>query len=317
MKRFFKKLVVFVIVILAVSLVIQGLVNIRMKHKVIYGCDNLDVEEGQYHDLVFLGSSRCYAHFSPVLFEQQLGMSAINLGVDGHSELTMHKLRLLNYLARNKAPRYAILNFDPLVWPGSIEDNDNMIIKDRYARYAFFPSSADAPIVDYFHFNFAEKYIPFYALLRYKLVPKCITLPNDKTWRMQRYNKVDDQWDTTVTSVRREEELMHSYFDTSEAGIKKLEVLLRSLDSICTNHGTRLICVQTPVYKSIYLKRNFAITGQICSQLRIPFIDVNKEDIDTNIDYFYNANHLNTKGVAAMTKELCSDSSFRKLLKPV
>ena len=282
---------------------------------VIKGLDTLDMPSEPGTDLVFLGSSRCYAHFDPLLFERQLPVKAVNIGVDGHSELTMQMLRLMNYLAKNKAPRSAILSFDPLVSAGSVDDNPNMVNKNEFARYAFWPTAANEPIVRYFKFDWTEKYVPLYAFLRYKLFPDCITLPNDKEWRTKRYNRHDENWDT-LSHPAGDTSIMRAFFDTSAANMSRIETNLRSIDSLCKQHNTRLICVQTPVYRSIYRESYFARTGQICSRLNISFFDLSSGPIKEDISNFYNSDHLNTKGISQMTAELFSRPAFRQLLSP-
>jgi hypothetical protein len=315
MKKFIYKLITFVSTVLAIAWLIQILVDIRIKHKVLYGFDNLDVTERQANDLVFLGSSRCYSHFDPSLFLKGLQLKAVNLGIDGHSELTMHRLRLQNYLARNKPPRFVILNFDPLIAAGSMEDNRNVYNKDRFARYCFFPSTVNEPIIQYFHFNVIEKYIPLYAILRYRKFFLCLTLPYDKQWRMEGYNKHDENWDTVAEPLTKWEAFPREYFDTSIVSLNGIKEQLKELDILCRQHQIRLICVQTPIYKSVYRQSNFAYPKEICSQLDIPFFDLNSEQINNDINNFYNADHLNTKGVTKMTAELLSRPGFIQLMK--
>jgi len=312
MKKFVYKLAVFLLIMLSVAGVIQWLVDIRIRHKVLYGPDSLDLMKGEDNDLVFLGSSRCYAQFDPHMFGDALHLKAVNLGVDGHSELTAHRLRLLNYLAKNNAPRYAILNIDPIVVAGSADSNWNMVYKNEYARYAFWPSRENAPFVRYFKFNLVERTVPLYALLRYKVLPDCVTLNFHDTWMKEGYFRDDTHWDTTALPTIWDS-MPRFYADTSVKSQQSIAAELQRINDVCLQHHIQLICVQTPVYKRIYRPRNFALPGTICSSLNIPFFDLNMPEIDDNIDYFYNADHMNTRGVAVMTRELLSRPAFRQL----
>jgi hypothetical protein len=314
MKKFLIKIFLFSIILLSLALVAQILIDVRIRNKVASGHDNLDLNSGQYNDLVFLGSSRCFAHFNPALFHKALGLSCINLGVDGHSELTMHVLRLSNYLAKNRPPRFAILNIDPFTSAGSMDSNENLVDKYNFARYAFMPSAANDPIVRYFHFNFVERYIPLYALLRYKVFFECLTLPYNKDWIAQGYNKHDEQWDTASIPVKQLHQIAKLYFDTTSAYQDAIKSELARIDSICSHNQVRLICVQTPVFKTAYDSSYFSYPRQLCSELGIPFFDLNDKSIDDDISNFYNTNHLNTKGVAKMTANMLSNPGVLQIL---
>ena len=313
MSVFFKKLLGFLLFLVGFALAIQLLVDWRIRHKVVTGVDTLDFTEGQDMQLVFLGSSRCYAGFDPALYEKALGIHAANLGVDGHSELAMHMLRLQKYLAKNPAPRVALLAFDPMVSTGSLENNQNMVAKNQFARYAFWPSQANEPIVRYFHFDPLERNIPLYALLKYKLLPHCLTLSKDDVWKRNRYDRHDEQWDTVSRPMSTSVELTNYYFDTSAAAVKGLEKGLWSLDSICVRHHIILVCVQAPMYRIGYIKYKFDLTGKICADLHIPFFDLCMPELVDSIDNFYNIDHCNTTGVTKMAHVLLADTAFTRL----
>lgn len=121
MHRFIKKIVLFVFVCLAPLALIQAIVSYRIKDRILYVSDNLDQTVNINADLVFLGSSRCCSHFDPVFFDTTFHLKSANIGVDGHSELTMTIIRFKNYLSKNKAPKFVIVNFDPLVDAGSLQ----------------------------------------------------------------------------------------------------------------------------------------------------------------------------------------------------
>jgi hypothetical protein len=310
MRKFIIEVTVFMLSILVISAIVQALVDIRIKGKMVRGHDNIDFVKNQDNDLVFLGSSRCWGHFDPHLFEKRLDLKAINIGVEGHSELTMHIIRLKDYLLKNRAPRFAILNFDPFIEAGSFTQNNNFVHKNDFARYAYHCPKEDEPFVNYFRFNFAERTIPLYALLKYKLFFDCLTLTNVSNWAIYGYAKNDISWDTLANPVADARDYLKYYFDTTGSNMARIMDRLDSLNKMCQQAHIKLICVQTPVYQAIYLKPYFAKSGQICHALNIPFFETNSDSLDGNINYFYNANHLNMIGVELMTNNLFSDPDF-------
>ena len=313
MRKFIKQISVYLLIVILISTIGQILVGIRIKGRTVRGHDNIDIVKNEDNDLVFLGSSRCWAHFDPALFEKGLGIKAINIGVDGHSELTMHIIRLKDYLLKNKAPKWAILSFDPFISAGSFDRNTNFVHKNDFARYAFDCPADDTLFANYFRFNFAERHIPIYALLKYKLFFDCLTLNNVSTWAKYGYERHDEHWDTLSNPIQTGH--INEYFDTSAAGMDQIKTQLDSLNELCKQNNIKLICVQTPVYKVVYVKRRFYLTGQLCRDLDIPFFDLNNDAIDGNIDYFYNSNHMNTMGVEAITGDLLSRPDFLVLFR--
>jgi hypothetical protein len=313
MKRFIKEMAVYVLIVLLISVIGQNLISMRIKGRLVRGHDNIDFVKGQDNGLVFLGSSRCWAHFDPRAFEKALGIQAVNLGVDGHSELTMHIIRLKDYLLKNRAPQEVILSFDPFIDAGSFDHNANFVHKNDFARYAYHCPADDTLFVNYFRFNFAERNIPLYALLKYKLFFDCLTLSNVSAWAKYGYEKHDESWDTLSNPIKTDH--IKEYFDTTTLGLNEVKHQLDSLNRLCKQNNIKLICVQTPVYKVIYVKRFFYLAGQLCNDLGIPFFDLNSDAIDGNITDFYNSNHLNTKGVTAMNVNLLSNPDFLRLFR--
>jgi hypothetical protein len=310
MRGFTRQVLGFLLFLVGFALTIQLVIDWRISRKVVTGVDNLDYMEGQDNQLVFIGSSRCYAQFDPALFEKALGLHAANLGVDGHSELIMHLLRLENYLAKHPAPRVVVLAFDPLVSLGSPDNNQNMVSKNQFARYALWPSQANEPIVRYFGFNLLERNLPLYAFLKYKLFPYCLTLSKDRLWRRNGYDRHDEHWDTIAHPIGPSKEITREYSDSADVDVEKG---LGQIDSLCARHHIQLVCVQVPMYQAAYISRNFSFTGAICSRLHIPFFDLCTPQLDDDIDNFYNIDHCNTTGVAKMTQVLLADTAFDRL----
>lgn len=297
MKKFLKNSVFFLSFVLVIICLLQVLISVRIKDKAITGYDNWDTTSNINADIVLLESSRCQAHFDPRFFEKTYHLKTVNLGMNGHSELSASILRLQNYLSKNKAPNYAILSFDPATIPGKIEDNDNFIDKNNYARFAFLPSKENKDLIDYFKFDNYEKYIPLYALFKYQLFEYCVTLKNSTIFP-EGFQLNDEKWDTIkypISDVNKKH-----YFKSNQ--ISAVAKALSEFDKVCKKSNIQLICIQTPVYKVAYDEKTFAAPKLICKSIKIPFMDVNAAYIRNNINYFYNATHLNKNGITEINK---------------
>lgn len=309
MQLFLKRLLIFLLLLALLAIVSEGLIFLRIKNKSLYGHDNLHLTKNNNASLLLLGGSRCLVQFNPAFFDTTFKVKSINLGVEGHAEIVAATLRLKNYLTQNKAPKFAIFSFDPFVNGNTIEQNKNMVTKNKFARYAFLPKPNNIPLLDYFKFNTAERYIPLYAMFKYNVIPDCLKPISD--WNAYGFGMRTEQWDTVkipVTNI-----LVSTYFKESE--IESIKSRLTELNNLCKENGIKLLCLQTPVYKSINVKKAFEITKQICQNLAIPFADLNMLDIAADKANFYDSNHLNILGVSALNKYLAKDTTLKYFFK--
>lgn len=296
--------------LILLSFLFQGIISLRIKGKTVTGHDNLEQTANVNADLVFIGSSRCLAHFDPAFFDSTFKLKSINIGVIGHSEISMAIIRLEDYLSRNKPPSSVIFSFDPFCSPNTFSNNSNFIIKNDFSRYAFFPSKMDLPIVNYFRFNFCEKYVPMYALFKYHLLADAITLTNVDNSAILGYQMEVAKWDTITNPVTDFQK--RNFFKISD--VSAITNSLDSLKKLCGHYNIKLLCIQTPVYKIIYNDSIFSETNKICNNINIPMIDLNEEHIRNNITYFSNSNHLNKSGVDEMNTLLKKDSLLTSFL---
>lgn len=304
MKKFIKNITSFSILAITFIFIIQIIISLKIKGKIIMGHDNLEQTSNINADLVFIGSSRCWAHFDPFFFDTTFNLKSVNIGVDGHSEISMAIVRLSDYLSRNKNPKFVIFSFDPLINAGSFENNTNYVHKNAFAKYAFFPTKKNLPIVDFFQFNLYEKYIPLYSVLKYKNLSFILSSNYTNDWTEFGYEVHQERWDTTKLPIT--DLIKKAYFKKSEVGL--ISKALDSLKKLCQVNNAQLLCIQTPVYKVAQDDWSFSETKNICLNLNIPFIDANKEYIRNNISYFYNSDHLNKLGVDKLNNLLKNDT---------
>mgnify|MGYP003739755267 CR=1 FL=1 len=293
-----------------IVVLIQAIISFRIKGKAITGYDTWDATANINADLVLLGSSRCWAHFDPRFFEKTYHLKAVNIGMNGHSELPASILRLKNYLEKNKAPKFAILSFDPATVPGNFEHNNNFINKNNYARFAFLPTKENTDLIDYFKFNTYERYVPLYALFKYQLLQDAVTLKNTALFS-EGFELNNERWDTIKNPISGA--MKEHFVKTSQ--IPLLLQQLSMLKTLCQKNNIQLLCIQTPAYKSCYDPMAFQKSATICKQLGIPFIDANTIAIRSAISNFYNETHLNKTGIIQMNKLLKNEKELDTIFK--
>ncbi len=310
MKKFLKNSTLFFCLLIGIIILIQLAVSFRIKGKSVTGFDTLELTTNTNADLAFIGSSRCWAHFDPVFFEKNYHLKSVNIGMNGHSDLIASRLRLQHYLTKNKAPKFVILNIDPYISVGSIKHNTKFINKNDYARFAFFPKKEDQELMNYFGFNSAERYIPLYALFKYQLFMDCITLKKSNAFP-RGFELNDEKWDTIKYPISNSSKKY--YYKPNQT--KNISNAIKQFDAFCKKNNIQLICIQTPVYKIAYEPEAFERQYKICKQLKIPFVDISDSYLKDKTDYFYNAIHLNKKGVFEMNKLLKNEKELDTIFK--
>src|SRR5262249_32091470 len=146
-----------------------------------------------------------------------------------------------------KPPKYIILSIDPYVVPGDTIDNANFILKTDFVRYAFMPAANNAPIVNYFHFNVFEKYLPLFAILKYDHLSDYVFIQKN-VYTMYGYDRHGEAADLIYSDSLVGKKLIFPM----ESKVEETKAALDQLKSFCAEHQIKLLCIQTPVYKPIY-----------------------------------------------------------------
>ncbi|GAA4468285.1 hypothetical protein GCM10023093_25540 [Nemorincola caseinilytica] len=314
MKQFLKKTLAFGIALLLVAAVVQALITVRIKNKTTTGHDHLTIYPGEKFDILFLGSSRCADHFIPGVFKQDVGLTSLNMGCIGHADIPSFLLKLNYYLLYHPAPRYVIMNFDlaTINGPQDPAQNRNYLAKHYFARYAFFAEPHNEMVSQYFGFNLAERYLPMYAILKYKMLGDCITMKDGRNWMKKGYLEQGGVWN--FDPVKQKDAVSRGHADTFRIRYAPIKDQMRYVKDLCAKNGSKLICVHTPLFSMVYEDKGFELPGQMCRELDIPYIDMHRNTIPDSVVYFSDMLHLNETGATRFCKALCADSTFRAAL---
>jgi hypothetical protein len=296
MKKFIKQGLVFGLIVFSWLSVLQLIISIRINGQSVNGQDNLDQTSNINADIIFIGNSRCITSINPLIFKQQ-GYSVSNLGLHGNPNVSFVMSRLKNYIRNNdKAPQYVIFNLDPYSSTGK-----SNVMKDRFARYAFGNPSKYRELIDYFDFDFNEKYIPSYAILKYRKFFDCLLLNNQSTFLKLGFEC--NPGDVCSTKFSKNEVAEHvSLFRKSNKKSKLLNEI-KDLQIFCTQNKIKLIGLQLPVFQVIRTS-DFDLTNKIATKLNLQFFDLASIENSQNCALFKDKNHLNDKGANYFSLEI-------------
>ncbi len=235
-----------------------------------------DIKHKNYN-LLFIGNSRSYNHFNPLVFDSIKKTNSVNLGMPGASVIDVYAgLRI--YCCNNKIPKNIIVNIDTF----KISLNSQPTIKNihNFLKYK------NHKELSYFYI------IPNkYKLLNYPMLQYCIS----PSWGFREIYKGlianihADSRNRGFGNVIKNT----NYRERSHQKIL-IDVNSKYYDSIynfCIKNKINVTFVFSPMYRSnfdIKFKYNFLNHSQL---------------LDSNI-YFSNPNHLNLKGAYIYTNYL-------------
>ena len=158
MKKFFLKILVFIIPIVLLAYAVDVYLSNQLKKSNTFAFKEYttwnDVIDGKLNSEVFIyGSSRAWVQFDPFIIEDTLGLSTYNLGIDGHT-FNMQYLRHKLALKYNKKPKLIIHSVD-----ANTLQNGNFFNSQQVLPYMLWNS-------DFFEFTSNYK---TYSYLDYKL----------------------------------------------------------------------------------------------------------------------------------------------------
>ena len=266
-----------------------------------------DIFDGEINsDVVVYGSSRAWVHISPKILTDSLGLSAYNLGVDGHS-VCLQKLRHEQFLKYNRPPEVVIYSLDFFTlrkkvgfynyqqfFPYMIFDED--IYRGSQSFDFFDRSDFVLPLIRYSH----QSSELFDAL--YDLYVKDTVIP----YRRDRGYKGEDLiWDESVR-IDKGGKAINLKMGLDEK--KWFESILDDYNRL----GVQVVFVYSPEHLSAQnyvLNRDevLSVYKSYAQEYNIPFLDYSSSTLCKDSSNFYNSVHLHQKSAEEFSRLLASD----------
>ena len=299
MKKFVFSILFFTLILLGLAFIADFVISNNLRS---YG-DNIssglnEIYSGKLqNDIVIVGSSRAFVQYNPQILDSILGVNSYNLGTDGGA-INRQIIKYNFYRQFNDKPKVIIQNID----------YGTMGITSGFQREQFFPyfsvSSIKTEVFRYENLNILEKYFPFFryygkdgliltaiGILKVKKLYKGF-LAQDMTWdgsRLAQLTEINYSKDS-LALLLFDEYLAKAYSENIKIIFVYAPVYIGAADIIKNIEEMR------QMYESIAVKYD------------IPILDYYTYDsISYDIDYFYNANHMNRKGAELFSTKLAHD----------
>lgn len=290
MKKYLIKIALFSVIIIIVDMAFGKVCDYLRDHtkggfsgNIHYICEQCE------EDIIMMGSSRMKHHYVPQVFEDSLGMSCYNAGIDGNGIITAYGfLEMILERYKPKMIFYDVNGFD-------LYSDDNTKYLSTLKPYYY---CADVPEI-FSDVNTLEQMKMMSSLYRYN--SSFLGLLGDNYHPLQQFDR--GYWPLT-TVMDYDPELPDTGIP-HEIDSLKLQYVDRFID-LAYKHDVMLVFSVSPTYWGKYMKGEFAPIESICKSEGVPFVDFYFNDvICSSKDYWADATHLNDKGAVCFSKKMC------------
>lgn len=316
MRKFFKILGIFIVVLYVCALILDGVITYGLRH---FNTRMLstwnDIYDGKIDaDIIALGSSRFERGINTYILDSTLSCNSYNFGLDGHP-IDMQIVRYNTYRRFNKKPKIVFINADFLSTLGNSADME-------FEREQFFPFFGDDSLISVVakckKFTYVDRYVP---LCRYYGYHRMINFgifyyfgykdPVEGKDIYKGYIPQDQPWSRKSLDM---DTIFSATTDTASA--KLLDNFIEQLK----DDNIQVVLIKSPVY--ISLREKFyniefsdSVYDYLASKYNVPLLDFYFNEICRDSTSFYDPSHLNRKGSIIFTKQLC-DSIVSKGIYP-
>lgn len=302
-------------VLIISALVLFGLYSFyKAGYKRYYAFEHARLSElingNEYHDVLFLGSSRSYFHVNPRVIDSVTGIKTFNGGIEGGNILETN-LILKCYLASHKSPKVVVIDLSaPSLNIMSAPGFRPIFNPNRYYPFLDNPYVFEA-LKPYKRVHLL-KHLPFSQFTEADDVLKQAALmgnlgrgslgSNINTYKGYRQQSSD--------TLRLPFKKQHSVtnFKIEDQGV----ALLKESIELCKSKGIKVIITYAPVYNSLDEDMNpefFPTVEKICSAYSVPYWNYRKNMLSRYHKLFFDEIHLNDAGTYIYSLMLGKDIS--------
>lgn len=314
MRKFIKKAIVFIVVILSFSLLFDLIVSIGLKktERGHFYTFNKLMNDTLNNDILIMGNSRAACSYSPQIIDTILHVDSRNIGVSGQPFGISH-LRYKIYQRKNINPKMIILNIDYC---------ELKMFNNGYEREQYYPYVLDKDIKKILKansFSWFDVYCPMYRYRgNYKLIGIGLSelfgiFHDTKGDYYKGYSSSSETYDgKKLQNMLSDNKKIESKFD-----IEAVDLFKQFCEEI-TEDSIQLVFCYAPLYKKLYENLDqdsiMQIYNEMSEKYSIPLLDYTTDPMCSDTSFFKDSNHLNKKGSELFTIKLCHDIDSLQLL---
>ena len=267
-----------------------------------------DIYDGQINaDLLIMGSSRAWVHYSPQILDEELHMNSYNLGIDGWT-FPMQWARFKIYLKYDKAPKIVVQNLDYFL----LIRRPDLFNASQFLPYLSDPDMRTATKGYKGEFGPLQYYFPMYKYNSNWVMALTGFLNFFGRGKLLRtkikgYEGQERDWDGSFEKFKQENP--NGILQNIDPDVEKEFVdYLR----FCHGNGIQVFLVYSPEYIEVQrmtLNRQEIMVRfqQIANETGSVFLDYSNSQISLDRSQFYNSEHLNKTGSENFSRLVARD----------
>ncbi len=309
MRKFALRIILFCLVPLLLLIPLSMIVDkgLQKSHHFFFAEWN-DLFAGHIQaDMLFMGSSRAWVHFSPEIFDSAYQLNSYNLGLDG-TTLDMQLERLHIYMRYNRKPRYIIQE---------VGLNTVIARQRELPQYAqLLPYLSDTAIwriykQQYENASLAERYFPLFKYNnQFPLIKEGLLSFAGHGVAATKYKGYRGQllsWDNSFSNFVRDNPKGYALKIDSQA----IDIFKDYL-KWCREQDITIMLVYAPYYyEADHYITNISelkkLISGIAAENNVPYLDYTHNYLDSSKRYFYNSQHLNKEGSEILSRMVVRD----------
>lgn len=266
-----------------------------------------DIKQGSVNaQLLIYGSSRAWVQFSAAILQDSLGLSAYNMGIDGHN-FGLQYFRHTEFLRGNPKPEIIIQEVDIF----SLQKRPDLYNYAQFLPYMLWNKEIRRNTSSYAGFSSWDFYAP---LIRYcveyeafaESIKQLCCAKSSPPSRHLGYRGINLAWSNDLALARSKMDSYEVVPDTATC------VLFDTFLAECRENGIRVVLVYPPEYieGQQFVKNRAEVIDRyrhIARRHELLFLDYSDDSLCFDKQYFYNALHLNKRGSELFTATLAHD----------
>lgn len=250
-----------------------------------YICEQCD------EDIIMMGSSRMRHHYEPQVFEDSLGMTCYNTGIDGNGILLSYGF--LEMILQRYSPKLII--YDVTSYDMYIDDNSKYLEEMRpyYTKTGISEIFSDVDPM--------EKWKMKSGLYKYN--SKLLGLVSDNIHPIYAFEK--GYW--PIQGVMDYEPSLPDTTKKQEVDSLKMKYIQKFID-LAKKHNVQVVFAASPTYHGKLKHKEHKPIRTICEEQKLPFVDHYYDSlICSNKEYWKDGSHLNDKGARVFSQEMVQE----------
>jgi hypothetical protein len=305
MKKFIRKIMVLFLPFGILSLPLDIYVSTQLRKSHINGDIEVwnDIYDGKAGcEIAIYGSSRATRHINPLILEDSLNQTGYNFGIDGH-HFEMQYFRHTEFTKYNQPPKTIILSVDIF----SLGRRYDLYNSQQFLPFMFWNKTVYEYTSDYKGYSSLDYFVP---LIRYigngEIIHSLIKNQNSPQINQKGFKGMERTWSDDFVKAKMGKDKYVIQYDAATIS------LFHQFIKECKDTGTELILLYTPEYidgQNFVENRNVLIDlyKNIAQEYDLLYLDYSDDELCYQKDFFYNGEHLNSKGADLFTKKLASD----------